>query len=39
VNRLANVDGIGTHFNRQGHFANRVACVGADHVATQDQHA
>ena len=36
VNRLANVDGICTHLNRQGHLANHVARVGADHAAAQD---
>ena len=36
VNRLANIHSVSTHLNRQSHFANHVACVGADHAATQD---
>jgi hypothetical protein len=38
VNRLADIDGICTHFNCQGHLANHVARVGADHAAAQNQH-
>ena len=36
VNRLANIHRIRTHLNRQGHLANHVARVGADHAAAQD---
>ncbi len=36
VDGFADVDGISTHLNRQGHFANHVACMGADHAAAQN---
>ena len=32
----ADVHCIGTHLNRQGHLANRVSGMRADHAATQD---
>ena len=35
MNRLADIDGIGTHLNRQRNFANHVACVRSDHAAAQ----
>ena len=35
VNGLANVDGIGAHFNGQGHFTNHVTRMRAHHAATQ----
>ena len=36
VNRLPDVDGIGTHLNRQRNFPDHVARVGSDHATTQD---
>ena len=36
MNGLADIDCICTHFNRQRDFTNHVACVGADHAATQN---
>ena len=35
VNRLANIDCLCTHFNRQRNFANHVACVGLGAVVKQ----
>jgi hypothetical protein len=32
VDRLADVYGVRAHLNRQGHLANHVARVGADHA-------
>ena len=36
VNGFADVDGVGAHLDRQGHFANHVASIGTDHAAAQD---
>ena len=36
VNRLADVDRVGAHLDRQGHFADHVARVGADHATAQN---
>ena len=36
VNRLADVDAIGTHLDGQSHFTNHVAGMRADHAAAQD---
>ena len=36
VNRLAYVDGIRAHLNRQRNLANHVACMRADHAAAKD---
>jgi hypothetical protein len=36
VDGLADVDGVGAHFDRQRNLANHVAGVGADHAAPQD---
>ena len=35
VNRLADVHGIRTHFNRQRNLANHVSRIRADHAAAQ----
>jgi hypothetical protein len=35
VDRLADVDGIRTHLNRQRNLANHVARMRADHAAAQ----
>ncbi len=35
VNRLADIDGIRAHLNRQCNLSNHVTRVGADHAATQ----
>ena len=36
VNRLADIDCVCAHFNRQSNLANHVSCVGADHAAAKD---
>ena len=36
MNRLADVDGVGPHLNRQRNLTNHVARMGADHAAAQD---
>ena len=36
MNRLADVDGIRTHLNRQRNLANHVARMRADHATAQD---
>ena len=36
VNRLANIDGIGPHLNRQRNLANHVARMRANHAAAED---
>ena len=36
VDGLADVDGVGAHFNGQGDFANHIARVGADDAAADD---
>ena len=36
VNGLANVDGVCTHFDRQGHLTDHVPRMRADHAAAQD---
>ena len=36
VNRLANVNRISPHLNRQRNLANHVARMGADHTAAQN---
>ena len=36
VNGLANVDGICTHLDGQGHFANHVTRMRTHHAAAQD---
>ena len=36
VDGLADVHGVGAHFNGQRNLANHVACMGADHAAAQD---
>ena len=36
MNRLADIDRVGAHLDRQRHLADHVASVRADHAATQD---
>jgi hypothetical protein len=36
VNRLADIDRVGAHFNGQRNLADHVACVGADDAAAQN---
>ena len=36
MDRLANIYSVRTHLNRQRHFTNHVARVGANHAAAED---
>ena len=36
VNGLADVDGVSAHLDGQGHLANHVARVRADHAAAEN---
>ncbi len=36
MNRLADIDRVGAHLDRQGNFTDHVACMCADDTATDD---